>query len=685
MKKLLSLGLCLALTASLLAGCSSNLPKGYDPFGQNASLETPSPDNTPAAPAPTAPAVEAQGSLKIGLAVSSNAASSKPAEGGEAGLAQLDSNVVAVLVDGNGVIVDCKIDGVQSKINFDASGKLTTPIDTMFATKQERGTDYGMVVASSIGKEWNEQATALANYVIGKTLDEVKGIAVDESTKPSDPELASSVTIAIGGYLPVIEKAVNTAQDLGAQAGDKLGLGISTNMSKSKDASADGDGLAQAYSMYTAASFDPTGKITSCILDGSQSNVEFNTKGEITSNLTDGFATKNEIKDGYGMKKASGIGLEWYEQAANFASYVVGKTAAEVSGIAVDEGGHATGADLTGSVTVSIGDFQEILNKASENAGPFGGASGGLKIGLAVSSNAASSKPAGNGEAGLAQLDSNVVAVLVDGNGVIVDCKIDGVQSKINFDASGKLTTPIDTMFATKQERGTDYGMVVASSIGKEWNEQATALANYVIGKTLDEVKGIAVDESTKPSDPELASSVTIAIGGYLPVIEKAVNTAQDLGAQAGDKLGLGISTNMSKSKDASADGDGLAQAYSMYTAASFDPTGKITSCILDGSQSNVEFNTKGEITSNLTDGFATKNEIKDGYGMKKASGIGLEWYEQAANFASYVVGKTAAEVSGIAVDEGGHATGADLTGSVTVSIGDFQEILTKASENAAG
>ena len=673
MKKLLSLGLCLALAASLLTGCSSNLPKGYDPFDQNTSLEA---EPTPAVPV---------GGLKTGLAVSSNAGSSKAAAGGENGLAQLDSSVVAVLVDANGVIVDCKIDGVQSKIDFDATGKLLTPIDTKFLTKQERGTDYGMVVASSIGKEWNEQATALANYVIGKTVDEVKGIAVDESTKPTDAELASAVTFAIGGYIPLIEKAVTTAQDLGAQAGDKLGLGISTNMSKSKDASADGDGLAQAYSMYTAASFDASGKITSCILDGSQSNVEFDTKGAITSSLTEGFATKNELKEEYGMKGASGIGLEWYEQAANYAAYATGKTVAQLQGVAVDESGHAAGADLTSSVTISIGEFNVILAKAADNAGvPIGTADGGaLRLGLAVSSNAGSSKAAEGGENGLAQLDSSVVAVLVDANGVIVDCKIDGVQSKIDFDATGKLLTPIDTKFLTKQERGTDYGMVVASSIGKEWNEQATALANYVIGKTVDEVKGIAVDESTKPTDAELASSVTFAIGGYIPLIEKAVTTAQDLGAQAGDKLGLGISTNMSKSKDASADGDGLAQAYSMYTAASFDASGKITSCILDGSQSNVEFDTKGAITTSLTDGFATKNELKEAYGMKKASSIGYEWYEQAANFAQYVVGKTAAEVGGVAVDESGHATGPDLIGSVTVSIGDFQEILMKASENA--
>ena len=680
MKKMLSLGLCLALAAALLTGCTSNLPRGYTPFGPVQSPETAAPESQ--APATQAPA-PAGGSLNIGLAVVSSAGSSKAPGDGADGLAQMDSAVVAVLVDENGVITDCRIDGVQTKVSFDATGRVLTPLDTLIPTKMELGTDYGMIVASSIGKEWNEQAAALAEYAVGKTVADLKGIALDEGGHAADAEVASFATYSIAEYLDVIEKAVSNAQPSGAQAGDRLGLGIRTNIEKSKDAAADADGQAQAYSMYTATAFDATGRITACILDGSQTTVTFNGKGEITSNLTEGFATKNELKDGYGMKGVSGIGLEWYEQAANFAQYVIGKTAAEVSGVAVDESGHATGADLTASVTISIGDFQEIIQKAAQQAGPFG-AAGGLSIGLAVVSSAGNSKAPGDGADGLAQMDSAVVAVLVDENGVITDCRIDGVQTKVSFDATGRVLTPLDTLIPTKMELGTDYGMIVASSIGKEWNEQAAALAEYAVGKTVADLKGIALDEGGHAADAEVASFATYSIAEYLDVIEKAVSNAQPSGAQAGDRLGLGIRTNIEKSKDAAADADGQAQAYSMYTATAFDATGRITACILDGSQTTVTFNGKGEITSNLTEGFATKNELKDGYGMKGVSGIGLEWYEQAANFAQYVIGKTAAEVSGVAVDESGHATGADLTASVTISIGDFQEIIQKAAQSAS-
>jgi hypothetical protein len=55
---------------------------------------------------------------------------------------------------------------------------------------------------------------------------------------------------------------------------------------------------------------------------------------------------------------------EWNAQAASFANYITGKTAAEVAGIAVDAGTKPTGADLSSSVTIAIGGFQALIAKA---------------------------------------------------------------------------------------------------------------------------------------------------------------------------------------------------------------------------------------------------------------------------------------------------------------------------------
>ena len=253
------------------------------------------------------------------------------------------------------------------EIEFSKEGKLVTPLDSIFVAKKEMGTDYDMSKASGIGKEWNEQADAFAAYVTGKTVDEVKGIAVNEEGVPTGDDLTSSVTVHVTDFIAAIEKAVGNAKDLGASADDMLGLGIVTNISHSTDAGEE-DGLAQAYTYYTATTFNADGVITSSIIDASQTDVNFNTEGKITSDIKAAFQTKDELGDAYGMKKASSIGKEWNEQADAFSKYIVGKTLDEVKGIAVNEEGVPTGDDLTSSVTVHVFDFMTIIEKAKNDA-----------------------------------------------------------------------------------------------------------------------------------------------------------------------------------------------------------------------------------------------------------------------------------------------------------------------------
>lgn len=342
MKKKLALILALTMVMFALAACGGG------------ATEEPPVNETPSGDA-----------VKTGLAVITTAG--KSADAGEAdGLAQSDSVVVAVTVDDAGKIVKCSIDTAQTKINFSKDGKIVTPLDTVFVGKQELGTEYGMSKASSIGKDWNEQANALADFVLGKTVAEVKGIAVTDEGVPTDADLAANVTMKIAGYVDAIEKAVANAKDLGASADDTLGLGVVTSIAKSKDA-ADEDGLAQAYSYYTATTFDADGVITSSIIDASQVNINFSKEGKITSDINGTFQTKEELGDAYGMKKASAIGKEWNEQANAFAKYILGKTVADVKGIALTEGRPAD-ADLSAEVTVHVTDFLTILDKAAKLA-----------------------------------------------------------------------------------------------------------------------------------------------------------------------------------------------------------------------------------------------------------------------------------------------------------------------------
>lgn len=359
MKKVISLVMSSVLAISLLAGCGSTSGTSNS---TNSASATSTSSNSSAAASSTANG----DAVKTGLAVVSSIAKSKDA-GKEDGLGQIDSNVVAVTVDKDGKIVKCDIDAVQTKINFSAAGKITTDLKTEVKSKQELKSAYGLKKASKLGKDWNEEADAFASYVVGKTVDEIKGIAINEEGVPTDKELSASVSIHITDFTAAIEKAVKNAKDLGAKAGDKLGLGITTSIAKSADAG-DKDGDAQAYSSYTATTFGADGKITSCIIDASQSDVNFTKTGKITSDLKAPLQTKLELGANYGLIKASKIKKEWFEQSEALAKYVTGKSIDEVKGIAVNAEGIPTQAELTSSVTIHIGDYQTIIEKAAATA-----------------------------------------------------------------------------------------------------------------------------------------------------------------------------------------------------------------------------------------------------------------------------------------------------------------------------
>lgn len=351
MKKLNALLLAAAFAASALTGCAGN-----------AATPSANPGGTTASSAAPAAPLKA----KVGLAVLTSSAKSADA-GEQDGAAKTDSVVAAVMLGEDGKILACTLDVLQSSISFSGEGKITTDLSTVFKPKQELKEDYGMKGVSKIQKEWYEQANFLAGYVVGKTVAEVKGIAVDDKGVATDAELTASVTVKIPDYIAAIEKAAANAVETTATTQDKLGLAIVDNIAKSKDAG-EQDGLAQTYATYAAVTVGADGKITSCALDATQANVNFDAKGKITTDLSVAVKTKNELKEGYGMKGVSKIGKEWYEQAAAYAAYAVGKTADEVSGIAVDASEKPTDSELLAGVTISIGDFNEVVAKAAANA-----------------------------------------------------------------------------------------------------------------------------------------------------------------------------------------------------------------------------------------------------------------------------------------------------------------------------
>lgn len=192
MKKQIAFSLVLVFVLSLLAGCAGTAVVYYGDCTCPTGSTPTDPTNPPA-----------EGAIKTGLAIITSVGKSVNATN-----ANYDVTLVAVTVDNNGVIESCIIDSLGTDITFDATGTVTSDLNKEILTKNELGDSYGMGAISGIKKEWYQQAANFAAYVTGKTAAQVAGIAVNESTKPTDADLSAGVTIAIGGFQALIAKAM---------------------------------------------------------------------------------------------------------------------------------------------------------------------------------------------------------------------------------------------------------------------------------------------------------------------------------------------------------------------------------------------------------------------------------------------------------------------------------------------
>ena len=337
--KRLSWILALTLCVSLLAGCAGT-PVVYQtnctcPVEAHTETVDPAVEETAAAPV-------VEGAVKTGLSVVTAIEIDEAA-----GKASYDVTFAAVNVDDNGVITACAFDSLGADVALDAIAEANGEVKT----KHELGFDYGMVAYNASTMEWFQQADALAEYAVGKTLEELKNGAVGESGYAQDADLAASATIYLGGYVSAIEEAVANAKHLGASAGDELKLAAVSKLAEGT--------LNCDVAVLTLAD----GVITSCFLDSLQASLNVAEDGTVSAGNV---LTKNELGYDYGMVAYNASTMEWFEQAEGFAAYITGKTPAEVNGIAVDESTYPTDADLTASCTIAIGGFQALIAKAAQ-------------------------------------------------------------------------------------------------------------------------------------------------------------------------------------------------------------------------------------------------------------------------------------------------------------------------------
>lgn len=71
-------------------------------------------------------------------------------------------------------------------------------------TKKAKGESYGMKAASTIGKEWNEQAMFLEKYIETNGYEKIE---VDEEGKAKNEDILTGCTMSIDGFMKAIDDA----------------------------------------------------------------------------------------------------------------------------------------------------------------------------------------------------------------------------------------------------------------------------------------------------------------------------------------------------------------------------------------------------------------------------------------------------------------------------------------------
>ena len=279
----------------------------------------------------------------------------------------------------------------------------------------------------------------------------------------------------------------------------KTGLGIAGELRESRDAQETADGSAWYQVAMVALTLDEEGVLQACRLDGAVTEITFDSQGKLTADA------ETEIPSLWEQEA-------WRAQANALETWMTGKTLAEVSSGAPD-----------GEVLPEGLNWETVLSAAraaADSAMPLG-ANPGDALKLAATLSTTSSTDAKADGEGKAQLDCDVIAMTMQGD-VITSAVVDGLQAAVTFDQAGKITSDLSAPLQTKNQLGEAYGMKKYGGSAYEWNEQAAAFAAYIREKTPLEVKGIAVNDRTAPVETDLASTVSIAIGGFQKLVMKA-------------------------------------------------------------------------------------------------------------------------------------------------------------------
>ena len=306
----------------------------------------------------------------------------------------------------------------------------------------------------------------------------------------------------------------------------RLGIGIVPYVT------ANTNETAQFGAVVATVVTDSGGKITDCEIDEIENTVSI--KGGMIDYKTFGedFKTKQQLGDDYGMKEASGIGKEWYEQTDDFCDYVVGMTRDQVLAISLSSDGKAEDSVISAGCTINITNFIKAVVEACDYKGAKTFKADDYELGISAISRKNGGNDASGGTRGVLKLESDICAVALTDDHKVLSAIIDTIEPEIEFSETGSVLTPAETVFFTKRDLGDNYGMKKVSGIGKEWYEQADAFEEYIVGLDSVGVKSMktvinADNGKVLTDEAELRAGCTIAVDGYMKVCHSAIESAK--------------------------------------------------------------------------------------------------------------------------------------------------------------
>ena len=443
---------------------------------------------------------------------------------------------------------------------------------------------------------------------------------------------------------------------------------------------------AQINATIATVVLDENGVIVACKIDAVQNKYTVTDSVAFTNLLT-----KKELGYDYNMA-AYGHSLignptvkEWFEQAAAFEAWCVGKTIAEVEAMATQtmDNGYIISADadlLAAGCTISITDFIAAVVKAGNDEQSMSFSTAGeISLGLGV--NSADNGSTGDDLEATVKMNIDFAAVAYVGD-VIVATLNDATQPQVKLEDG--VVIGKDKLI-TKRELKEGYNMAAYGSdnngdgIVLEWYIQSAELSKYLTGKTIAEVAALETTlvngHYISTDDVLLTAGCTMQITGIQDVVlEAAGYVAPEKNYTLGLGLVYGDVTN--------------AQINATIATVVLDENGVIVACKIDAVQNKYTVTDSVAFTNLLT-----KKELGYDYNMA-AYGHSLignptvkEWFEQAAAFEAWCVGKTIAEVEAMATQtmDNGYIISADadlLAAGCTISITDFIAAVVKAGND---